>query len=58
MESGEFLREFALLIAVFVPLDLYVQNNSLPVLQSAAALIVSVVFWSIGVTLDVVASDE
>ena len=51
--GGEFLREFALLIAVFYPLDFYIQYRSLTALQGITTLPVVTILWTSGVILDV-----
>ena len=56
--GGEFLRELALLILVFYPLDVYVQNKTLTVWEAATTLVTSVILWTVGVTLDVRGSDD
>ena len=54
--AGEFLRELALLVLVFYPLDVYVQYRA--VVEFAIAAGGSVILWTIGVTLDVVTADD
>ena len=48
--GGEFLRELALLILVFYPLDVYVQYKTLTVEEAAATLVAARMLWTIGVT--------
>ena len=47
-----------LLIIVFVPLDLYLQNNGLPISQGATVFVLAVTLWTIGVILDVGVADD
>jgi hypothetical protein len=56
--GGEFLRELALLILVFYPLDVYVQYQTLTVEEAAATLVAAGMLWTIGVTLDVRGADD
>ena len=56
--GGEFLRELALLILVFYPLDVYVQYKTLTVWEAATTLITAVILWTVGVTLDVRGADD
>ena len=56
--GGEFLRELALLILVFYPLDVYVQYKTLTVEEAAATLVAAGMLRTIGVTLDVRGADD
>jgi len=56
--AGEFLREFALLILVFYPLDVYVQYKTLTGWEAATTLVTAVILWTVGVTLDVRGADD
>jgi len=56
--AGEFLREYALLIAVFYPLDVYLQSTALTVGQLITTLLISGSLWTIGVILDVFSADD
>jgi hypothetical protein len=57
MHGGEFMRELALLIVVFYPLDVYLQYGRLTVTQAVITFVTCATLWMIGVTLDVSASD-
>ena len=56
--GGEFMRELALLVVVFFPLDVYVQYRTLTTLQALTTFVTCLVLWTIGVPLDVVAADD
>jgi hypothetical protein len=43
--GGEFLRELALLVLVFYPLDVYVQYRALPLAEFAIAFGASMILW-------------
>ena len=50
---GESLREMAVLVAVFAPLDILVQGRSLTVRPVAAMLLIVVPLFVLGVFLEV-----
>jgi len=50
---GESFREVAVLLAVFVPLDVYVQGRTLTVRTALATIALVVVVLAIGVFLEV-----
>ena len=56
--GGEFLRELALLIGVFYPLDIYVQYGSVTALQSMTTVLTVTILWTVGVILDVQSADD
>jgi hypothetical protein len=56
--GGEFLRDAALLVLVFYPFDLYLQDRTLTLLQGGLTLLFSAVVWGLGVVLDVKASND
>ena len=55
--AAEFFRDYALLVAVFYPLDTYVQRRTLTITEAFITLSVVAVLWSIGVILDVLNHD-
>jgi len=56
--AGEFLREYALLIAVFYPLDVYLQSKGLTGGEVVTTLVISGTLWTVGVVLDVFSADD
>ena len=50
---GESLREMAVLVAVFAPLDILIQGRSLTVRSAAAILLIVVPMFVLGVLLEV-----
>ena len=50
---GESLREMAVLVAVFAPLDMLVQGGSLTVRSMAATMAIVVALFAVGVFLEV-----
>ena len=56
--GGEFLRELALLILVFYPLDVYIQYRILRPWEAAGTFVAAAILWTSGVILDVVTADD
>jgi hypothetical protein len=56
--AGEFLRDYALLVAVFFPLDKYVQGQRLTPNEGVLLFVMVAALWAFGVILDLYSNDE
>ena len=52
------MRELALLIVVFYPPDVYVQDKTLTAWEAATTLVTAAILWTVGVTLEVRGTDD
>jgi hypothetical protein len=50
--AGEFLREAALLLAVFLPLDMFFSGRAVATTTLVLGMVTSLLFWVLGVTVE------
>jgi hypothetical protein len=56
--AAEFLREYALLVGVFYPLDRFIQNGRLTATEGITTVVIVAALWTFGVILEVRADGD